>query len=57
MSKKKVAVVISARNEENFIPKTIDSLLAQNLSPELIVVVDDGSTDNTGKIVNDQVFT
>ncbi len=50
MSKKKVVVVISARNEEKFISKTIDSLLAQSLSPELIVVVDDGSTDNTAKI-------
>ena len=52
MSNKRIVTVISARNEENFLPKTIDSLLAQSFPPELIVVVDDGSTDKTVKVVS-----
>ncbi|ARN77216.1 glycosyl transferase family 2 [Nonlabens spongiae] len=47
----KIAIIIPAYNEEQFIGKTLDSLLAQTLLPEKIVVVDDNSTDRTAKIV------
>ncbi|MHA1774345.1 MAG: glycosyltransferase family A protein [Candidatus Heimdallarchaeota archaeon] len=51
MSKQKVLVVISARNEEKYITDTITSLLTQTLPPEKIIIVDDGSTDQTVKVV------
>jgi glycosyltransferase involved in cell wall biosynthesis len=48
----KVAVIIIARNEENFIGKTIENLENQELSPYRIIVVNDGSTDKTGEILS-----
>ena len=48
----KIAVIIIAKNEEKFIGKTIDSLYDQNLKPDRIIVVDDGSTDKTSEIVS-----
>ncbi len=47
-----VVTVISARNEENYIADTLDSLISQSIRPKLIVVVDDGSVDKTAKIVS-----
>ena len=48
----KIAVIIIARNEENFIGKTIENLKNQELSPYRILVVNDGSTDKTGEILS-----
>jgi len=48
----KVAVVLNARNEEKHIEKTLKTLLNQELLPYRIIVVNDGSTDNTEKIVS-----
>ncbi|OYT62457.1 MAG: hypothetical protein B6U69_01645 [Thermofilum sp. ex4484_15] len=43
----RVGVVIPARNEERYIGKTLSALLNQELRPSEIVVVDDGSKDDT----------
>jgi len=48
----KVAVVIIAKNEEEFIGKTIESLLSQELKPHRIILVNDGSTDKTEEIAS-----
>ncbi len=40
-------VITPVRNEENFLPCTIDSMAAQTLRPDQWIIVDDGSTDNT----------
>ncbi|MFN5772898.1 glycosyltransferase family 2 protein, partial [Flavobacterium sp.] len=45
------AVVIPTYNEEAFIGQTLASLMAQTQLPEQIIVVNDGSTDNTAAIV------
>ena len=47
-----VGVFIPARNEEKFISKTIEYLLNQEQKPYRIVVVNDGSTDETVKVVS-----
>lgn len=44
-------LITPARNEGRFIGKTLDSIVAQTLLPERWVIVDDGSTDDTSKIV------
>ncbi len=46
-----LSVVIAARNEVDDLPATLDSLLAQDLSIDEIVVVDGGSTDGTREVV------
>ncbi|HEX8692863.1 MAG TPA: glycosyltransferase family A protein [Longimicrobium sp.] len=43
--------IIPARNEERFLEGTLRSLLAQTEPPDLVYVVDDGSTDRTPDIV------
>lgn len=49
----KVSVIVPAWNEEKVIKKTINTLL-KNLYPRLeIIVVDDGSTDNTYKVASE----
>ncbi len=42
-----LSVVVAARNEEEDLAPTLDALLAQDLPPVEIVVVDGGSTDGT----------
>lgn len=45
-----VAVIIPAFNREHLIRETLESVLAQNLPADEIIVVDDGSTDNTAAV-------
>ena len=47
----KYVLITPARNEERFITKTLDSMVAQTLLPERWVIVDDGSTDRTAELV------
>ncbi len=46
-----VSVVIPAYNSAKFIATAIESALNQSISSKEIIVIDDGSTDNTAKIV------
>lgn len=47
-----ISVVIPAYNYAHFVGQTLDSVLAQTLSPHEIIVVDDGSTDDTPKVLS-----
>ena len=50
--KKIVSVVIPAFNCEKTISKTIQSVLVQSYGNLEIIIVDDGSTDSTAKIIS-----
>jgi len=47
----KYVLITPARNEEKFISKTLESVVAQTILPEKWIIVDDGSTDGTAEIV------
>lgn len=47
-----VSVVIPAYNHERFVGEAIDSVLAQTISALEVIVVDDGSRDNTAVIAD-----
>ena len=49
----KLAVILPAYNAENFLMECLDSLLNQTFSDFCILAVNDASTDNTGKILED----
>jgi len=50
---KKVSVIVPVYNVELYVKECLDSLLAQTLSGFEIVAVDDGSTDGSGKILDE----
>jgi glycosyltransferase involved in cell wall biosynthesis len=50
LSDSKVSVIIPAYNAERFLSRTIESVLAQTVAPHEIIVVDDGSSDETLKV-------
>lgn len=49
----KVSVVIPAYNAAVFLPRCLKSVFAQTMKPEELIVVDDGSTDNSAHIAMD----
>ena len=55
-SKQKYVIITPARNEEAYIEKTLNSMIAQTILPEKWVIVSDGSTDNTDEIVQRYVM-
>jgi chlorobactene glucosyltransferase len=49
----KVSVILPARNEECYVARCLDSLLAQDYSNFEIIAINDSSTDRTGEIMKD----
>ena len=52
MSPARYVVITPVRNEAEYVGKTIESMAAQSVLPCQWVVVDDGSTDATGEILD-----
>jgi glycosyltransferase involved in cell wall biosynthesis len=48
----KISVIIPTYNSGSFIRSTLESVLSQTIPPDEILVLDDGSTDNTLSILN-----
>ena len=51
MRKAKYLVISPCRNEAEFMRRTLDSMIAQTVRPDLWVIVDDGSTDQTPHVL------
>ncbi len=51
MSKKTYCLITPAKNEEKYISKTIRSIICQTVLPQEWIIVNDGSTDKTGEII------
>ena len=49
----RVSVILPARNEEGFVAKCLDSLVAQDYDNYEIVAIDDSSEDGTGRIIGE----
>ena len=48
-----IAVVIPAYNAARFIRQTLESVLSQSLPPDEVLVIDDGSTDDTARVAEE----
>src|ERR1035438_7253489 len=53
MSSAKYIVISPVRNEQQYLPQTIQCMAAQTARPLCWLLVDDGSTDSTGQIIDD----
>ena len=49
----KYKVIIPCYNEEKTISLVLDSLVEQTITPDEVIVVNDGSTDNSLTIIED----
>ena len=49
---KQLSVIVPAFNSAGFLQETVDSLFAQGMDGLEIVLVDDGSTDGTGAMID-----
>jgi len=49
----KVSVLVPVYNVEDYLPQCLDSILAQTLQNIEVICVDDGSTDSSGKILDE----
>ena len=52
----KLSVIIPVYNTENYLPKCLDSVINQTLRDIEIIIVNDGSTDNSQHIINDYIL-
>lgn len=53
MNKTNISIIVPVYNVEEFLSKCIDSILAQSYSHFELLLIDDGSKDNSGKICDE----
>ena len=53
MNKELISIIVAIYKVEKWLPKCIDSILSQTYNNIEIILVDDGSTDNSGKICDE----
>ena len=51
-----ISIIIPAYNTENYIDECLRNLFTQNLDSCEIIIVNDGSTDSTPKIINKYIM-
>lgn len=51
----KVSIIIPVYNVESYLSKCLDSIVNQSLKDIEVIVVNDGSTDNSQNIINKYV--
>ena len=49
----KISVIIPVYNNEKFVRESVESAVNQTLQPDEIILIDDGSTDNTNEILDE----
>ena len=52
MSNVRVSVIVPTYNRADLLPRALDSILSQTVNPHQVIVVDDGSTDETKDAVS-----
>lgn len=50
-----ISIIIPCYNHEKYIKKTLDSILEDDFEDKEIVIIDDGSTDNSPKVISNWV--
>lgn len=48
-----ISVIVPVYNVENYLPRCVDSILSQSFTDFELILVDDGSPDNSGKICDE----
>ena len=51
MSSPRISAIIPTFNRAHLLPRAVDSILSQTLPPHSVILVDDGSTDGTEKLI------
>lgn len=49
-----ISVIVPCYNRANLLPRALDSILEQSYLPREIILVDDGSSDHTARLVGDR---
>jgi len=51
MNSRSILIITPVRNEADFLPRVIESMISQTVRPREWVIVDDGSTDGTANVI------
>ena len=52
MKKNSIAIIIPVFNVENYVAETLESVKNQLSNPDEVIIINDGSTDNSGQIID-----